>query len=67
MKTPIIILCILLTGCKVQMNTWQRNGAFVKHGDAYIFKPYEQWRKFDTTKAFPDTVYEFVYAKKCPK
>jgi uncharacterized protein YxeA len=67
LRTLITILFIaLVASCKVQMTTWQRSGNFVKHGNAYVFKPFEQWHSFDSSKAYPDTVYQFVYAKRKP-
>ena len=65
-KTRLIIILILLASCKVQMTTWQRSGQFIKEGKGYVFKPYEGWHNFDSSKAFPDTVYQFMYAKNKP-
>ena len=62
----LLIVIVLFCSCKVQMTTWQRCGTFTKHGNAYVFKPYEQWHKFDSTKALPDTVYQFIYSKRKP-
>jgi hypothetical protein len=63
--TLIIIFIALISACK-PMQTFQRSGQFHKHGNEYVFKAYEDWHLFDTTKAEPDTVYEFMYARKKP-
>jgi hypothetical protein len=50
---------------------WQRGGTYVKHVDknghvSYEFNPYEDWHHFDTSHAFPDTVYMVEYSHKKP-